>query len=251
MTNATYQRGLNTLPLMNPSYWEGWVWPVPVWNGRVPIITDNFHRDPSEYRPTGHLGVDVMFPRLLSDMVRGGEVPVDGVHGTVRAVMPDGVPCIAPFVGRVYSADLSPRGHEMRIDHGLIHGIPVNSYVQHLSSFAREWKRGDVVYPGTTLGVVGGDVKQGAYHLQHLHFGLLFFQTPGRPFDSYWVNPEPYMKWWRKVSLEGGPVGTPIAGGDDGGPLLKSGADKLGAAVAATALMVGGVSILRRRRIFL
>lgn len=250
MTNPTYQRGLVTLPLMSASYWEGWVWPVPVWNGRVPVITDTFHREPSEYRPGGHLGVDIMFPRLLSDAVKGGEVPVDGVHGTVHAVMPDGVPCVAPFVGRVFSADLSPRGHEMRIDHGLIHGVPVNSYVQHLSTFARDWKRGDVVYPGTTLGTIGGDIKADAYHLMHCHFGLLFFQTPNRPFDSYWVNPEPYMKWWRKVSLDGGPVGTPIAGGDEG-PLLKSGGGQLGAAALATALMVGGVSVLRRRRIIL
>ena len=47
-----------------------WVWPVPRWQGRAPIISDGF----GSPRPDGSApcGVDMMFARLPSDTLRAG-----------------------------------------------------------------------------------------------------------------------------------------------------------------------------------
>src|SRR2546421_10483207 len=58
-----------------------WVWPVPRWNGRTPVISDGF----GSPRPGGarHGGIDVMFARQASDTFKPGTP-----NGAAHHVMP-------------------------------------------------------------------------------------------------------------------------------------------------------------------
>src|SRR6202161_3918395 len=47
-----------------------WVWPVPRWNGRAPVISDGF--DSPRPGVPRHGGVDVMFARVAEDAFRPG-----------------------------------------------------------------------------------------------------------------------------------------------------------------------------------
>ncbi len=62
-----------------------WVWPVPRWNGRAPVISDGFE-SPRPGLPR-HGGVDIMFERVPADPFKVGSP-----NGTPHYVMPDGFP---------------------------------------------------------------------------------------------------------------------------------------------------------------
>lgn len=168
--------------------WKGWVWPVPVWNGRIPIITDKFQAvETADHRQ--HLGADIAFKKLPTD-------PKEVIQhdATAGFIAPRGTPILAAGPGRIWSTGVSDAmGRFVQIDHGAVEGEGVNSFYQHLESFAKDWQKGDEVRAGDLLGYMGYPPQ--GYHFRHLHFEL-WFPTRKRARD-----PAPYMRHWNKITL--------------------------------------------------
>ena len=100
---------------MSGSTWEGWLWPVPAWiDDRDPVVTDGYSNIKTP-RHRRHLGVDLMYPRHPGD-----EAPFP--WGSRGYVAPVGTLVIAAGPGRIRYAGLSPKGHDVIIDHGSVGG---------------------------------------------------------------------------------------------------------------------------------
>src|SRR5690242_9855085 len=80
-----------------------WVWPVPRWNGRAPMISDGF--DSPRPGVPRHGGVDIMFARLPADAFKAGTP-----NASKLFVMPDGLVAVAASDGVVRSAMHTPQG---------------------------------------------------------------------------------------------------------------------------------------------
>lgn len=169
--------------------WAGWVFPLPTLGGRVPVVSDGFSRTAtSSHRE--HLGVDIMYRRLPTE-------PAELPRGTKLFFLPADTPVLAAFGGKVWSANVGDFGHSVTIDHGDVPGVgPCVTFYQHMSSFARAWKKGDKISAGDKLGIVGGSPT--GYPLHHLHFELWL------PVRSNAVDPAPHMAKWEKRSAPGG-----------------------------------------------
>ena len=179
--------------------WNGWGWPVPVTDERVPVITQEFKpgkRTPTSSTNADHLGVDIMFTK------RAGDPAAPVKHDASKAfIAPWGTPIVAAFGGKIWSAGTDSYGHNILIDHGAQPGIGgVNTFYQHLESFARPWKKGDEVRPGELLGLMGFSPAIDGEQLRHLHFELRFPRA-GMAQDQWPVDPAPYMRFWRKIRL--------------------------------------------------
>lgn len=181
-------------PVPRAEDWKGWVWPVPIWNGRTPVISDGFSRTKTaEHRK--HLGVDIMFRRVSSDPPG---VPYSSPHFSSQNPPP---PIVAAFDGTVWGAGLSGRGWQILIDHGKVGNLGgVTTWYQHLDHLAKPFKKGDKVRAGDILGVMGHDIDPQAYHLKHLHFQLAF-PRPGLPGEQWLVDPTNYMAFWQKIPM--------------------------------------------------
>lgn len=174
------------------SHWNGWVWPVPIWNGRVPVISDGFQKvaTPTHRK---HLGVDVVFRKLSSDPAG---LPFSSPAFTSQDPPP---PILAAFDGTIWEAGMSPRGFQILIDHGSVPNLGgVTTWYQHLSYLERTWKKGDKVKAGDVLGTMGHDISTDAYKLNHLHFQLAFPRS-GTPSEDWIVDPSVYMSHWQKL----------------------------------------------------
>lgn len=164
----------------------GWVWPVPIWKGRDPEISDAFDPDDAgDDKHRQHLGADIMFRRLSS------EAPEVLPYTSKRFAMPDGVPALAAGAGTITKAVKGAKGHAITISHGQVGGRNISTFYQHLKGFIIPWKEGMKVNPGTALGEIGGDPS--GYPLQHLHFGI-YIAGKGP------VDPLPFLKRWPKLS---------------------------------------------------
>lgn len=113
-------------------------------------------------------------------------------RGTKLFYMPANTPVLAAFGGKIWNAIVTDYGHSVAIDHGNAPDIgPAITFYQHMASFGRPWKKGDVVRAGDELGTVGGPLV--GYPLHHLHFELWL------PTRDKAIDPEPYMaKWVRR-----------------------------------------------------
>lgn len=186
---------------INPSDWIGWVQPVPSFEGRTPVISNEYKPGPRyvdgklNYR--AHLGVDIMFRRRLGDP-DGPEDAVaipKGATSNPGWIAPAGTPVVAAGPGTIWSADVGPLGRSVQIDHGSVGSAGgVNTFYQHLESFERPWQKGDIVKAGDVIGTMGGDPSN-APHLRHLHFEL-WFPRPGLPAENWPRDPEPFIKMW-------------------------------------------------------
>jgi murein DD-endopeptidase MepM/ murein hydrolase activator NlpD len=139
-----------------------WVWPVGIWNGRKPEISDGFHgtrRDPRTGVVAEHGGVDIMYRRQPSDPWRAGTP-----NATPNWVMPDHRAALAASDGVVWSATNTPRGWTVVIDHA---PRKLATYYTHLSSLLVSAKQS--ITAGTPLGIIGADPLDGE-HIMHLHF---------------------------------------------------------------------------------
>ena len=87
-----------------------WVWPVPIWRGRKPVISSGWGTPRGTQQ---HEGADVMFRRLPSD-----PYPVRSPNGSKGFVLPEGVFALAAADGKVWSAGWTPRGFSVVLDHG-------------------------------------------------------------------------------------------------------------------------------------
>lgn len=191
-----YSRGASSVAI-NPADWSGWVWPVPVWDGRVPSVSDGFY---AKETPTHrkHPGVDVTFRKLPTD-------PKERIlyDATPNYISPAGTPILAPGPGKIWAAKHTERGLSIQIDHGRVGSAGgVNSYLQHLATFVKPWQKGDIVNAGDVLGTMGYDPsKYDGQHFRHLHFELWF------PVQNLARDPVPYMRHWRKITL---PTSLPV-----------------------------------------
>ncbi len=188
---------------MNPATFIGWMWPVPIRDGRKPVISHEFEAG-ARYLPSGalnyatHLGLDIMYQRIASDptgppnyvaIPKHGSNPgwITYPHTTVRSAGP----------GKIWDAKVTKLGHSIQIDHGHVDGVGLITFYQHLTEFAQPWKKGDPVLPGTALGTMGGD-PMNSPHLTHLHFEVWLPDGKARAGD--WpVDPAPFLTMWSQV----------------------------------------------------
>lgn len=158
-----------------------WVWPVGVWMGRKPQISDGFHgtrRSPSGEK-VRHGGVDIMYRRIASD-----RWPVGSSNGSRHYVMPPHRAALAASDGLVWSASHTPRGWTVVIDHS---PRKLATYYTHLSQLLVVPKQ--TVRVGQPIGIIGADPLDAA-HLAHLHFEV----WRGGSADRF--DPELQMKSW-------------------------------------------------------
>ena len=164
-----------------------WVWPVPRYQGRAPVISNGF----GTAYPDGsrHKGVDVMFARTPSDAFTSGTP-----NGSKQFVMPDGIEAVAASDGVVWSAMKTPRGHAVVIDHG---PAKVATFYTHLERLlvtpTANAGAGERVRAGQPIGIIGADPLD-PQHLKHLHFELWL----GGP--DHAVDPAPVMRAWETVA---------------------------------------------------
>jgi murein DD-endopeptidase MepM/ murein hydrolase activator NlpD len=162
-----------------------WVWPVGVWRGRRPEISDGFwglrRRPPAGYLMT-HSGVDIMYRRQPGDAWKAGTS-----NGTPNYVMPNGRAALAASDGVVTFAANTPRGWSVVLDHSprKLNNHTLSTYYTHLSSLLVTAKQ--AVTTGTPIGIVGADPLDGQ-HLMHLHFALREGEAE--------IDPEPLMASW-------------------------------------------------------
>jgi murein DD-endopeptidase MepM/ murein hydrolase activator NlpD len=166
-----------------------WGWPVPRYQGRAPVISDGFGSCRPAL-PTGkHVGVDLMFARISSDPFPSGP------NGTKGFVMPDAWMAVAASDGVLWSAEHTPRGFAVVVDHG-----NVATFYQHLDTLfvppSKPPAKGTTrlaltqIKAGQPLGVIGADPLDPS-RLKHLHFELWI----GGPANA--VDPAPLMKSWQ------------------------------------------------------
>lgn len=164
-----------------------WIWPVPSWKGRAPVVSDGFH-SPRPGFPQ-HGAVDIMFARLAADAALG----VGSHNGSKAFVMPDRLPALAASDGIVWSAMQTPRGFAVVINHGKRGPHSVATFYTHLDRLlVQPTARGasnERVRAGQPIGTIGFD-PSGADKLSHLHFELWL----GGPNDR--IDPAPLMRGW-------------------------------------------------------
>jgi hypothetical protein len=154
-----------------------WVWPVPRWNGRTPMVSDGFD-SPRPGLPR-HGGVDLMFARVPSDPFKVGSP-----NGSKAFVMPDGLSALAASDGVVWSAGPMPTGLAVVIDHSPTKAATFYAHLEKLRV-----AKGDRVRAGQPIGTIGAS-PQDAEHLKHLHFELWL----GGPSDR--IDPAQVMRGW-------------------------------------------------------
>ena len=158
-----------------------WVWPLGVWRGRMPEISDGFaskRRSPSG-ELIQHRGIDLMYRRVAGDTY-----PAGTPNGSRGYVMPDHRAALATADGVASLAQNTARGWTVIVDH-----VPrkLSTYYTHLSQLMVVPKQ--TVRAGQPIGIIGSDPLDAA-HLSHLHFELWH---GGR---TEAVDPEPLMRTW-------------------------------------------------------
>lgn len=166
-----------------------WVWPVPRWQGRAPVVSDGYGSPRvGGNRGAIHRGADIMFRRRQKGELRD-VFPLRAPHSKGH-FMPPGTLVLAASDGEIWSAGWTPRGYSVVISHG----APWATYYTHMTSLrVDETRRGQTrqrVVAGQPLGVVGADPKD-ANGVAHLHFEL-WFDGNGEAA----VDPRPYLDRW-------------------------------------------------------
>lgn len=173
-----------TLPLQGR-----WVWPVSMYNGRKPIVSQGFNRNPGSERGVIHPGQDFFFERIRSD-----PYPDRTPNRSKNFVMPNGVSVLAAADGVIWSAGKTGVGYSIVISH---EPLKVATYYTHMTSmFVEPTQRansGQRVKAGTPLGIIGYSPTDEA-KLMHLHFELWF----GGATD--FVDPARFQKNWEYMT---------------------------------------------------
>lgn len=167
-----------------------WVWPVPRYQGRAPVISDGFG---SPRGNSKHAGVDIMFQRLASDEFKAGTP-----NGSPGFVMPDAWSALAAADGMLWSSGKTDRGYAVAIDHGHV----VTFYTHLETLFVPEVKppigaptdQRVRVKAGQPIGMIGYD-PQDPQRLKHLHFELWV----GGPETA--IDPRPLMGAWQVLTM--------------------------------------------------
>jgi GH25 family lysozyme M1 (1,4-beta-N-acetylmuramidase) len=145
------------LPTGASGPFQNWVWPIPVWNGRKPVISQEFKPAPDPKFGKVHGGVDIMYRRLANE-------PVGLPESSRGYLVPSNrIPVLAAGNGVVVQSGKNPLGHHVIIDHG--NGF--HTFYQHLIANGLPAKSTRVT-AGTPIGFVGHNPA--GYKLNHLHF---------------------------------------------------------------------------------
>jgi hypothetical protein len=162
-----------------------WVWPIPRYQGRPPVIAAGFD---SPRNDRG--GVDVMYARQASDAFRAGTP-----NGSSGHVMPDNTVALAAADGTIWSAESSPTGGAVVIDHGQ----RITTFYAHLERLLVADKPlgpgGLHVRAGQPIGIVGANPLD-PDRLKHLHFEV----WTGVPAEA--IDPTPLMRSWKVLTDE-------------------------------------------------
>lgn len=165
--------------------------PVAIWEGHDPVITDSFERPgPGAKRNgKGHWGGDIALRRPKSGKVRRPEY-------VKHFFCPnDKVPALNVFPGIVKSVKNSKKhGRVVKVAHGTRH-ISVHRHLSRTDVVA-----GQVVAEGTALGILGHAPSAGDKGFNHDHFEIWDMTLPG-PKNSraaHAVDPGPWLKHWTK-----------------------------------------------------
>jgi murein DD-endopeptidase MepM/ murein hydrolase activator NlpD len=159
-----------------PVWGKGWALPVPdlvLADVRFPAVITQ------EFKPSVHLGVDVMYRRKTGEYFA-----------------PVGTPIRAANTGTVWSVTSSPRGIAVVIDHGK----PWATFYQHLESVSV--RKGQIVPVGAVIGTMGISSLDAA-RVRHLHFAA-WYEGHG---DAASVDPADAMASWSRSTWT--PKGTP------------------------------------------
>ncbi len=147
-----------------------WVWPLAMWKGKRPVITEPFGAQRSGPGGVRHRGVDLEYP---------GDV-----------AMPEQQAVLAAAEGVVWSALPTSFGYAVVIDHA---PLPFTTFYAHLEKLlVAPAFRGDArqrVRAGQAIGIVGHDLLDLAKR-KHLHFEL-WRDTPANAID-----PAPFLRRW-------------------------------------------------------
>jgi murein DD-endopeptidase MepM/ murein hydrolase activator NlpD len=160
--------------------------PVPMLDGRRAVISDGFHPKGSKERNgVGHRGTDWMYRRRLPSLTRAA---MGHPWGSRWHFMVPGIPALAVLPGRVYRAGRLSTGWHVILDHGHEHGTGYH----HMLHLLPEIEAGAHVEAGQPLGIIGGSPV--GFGLAHLHLDCAI---KGR-----WQDPAPWVKKWRRLTLE-------------------------------------------------
>lgn len=166
----------------------GWVYPMPMHEGRRPEVSSGFSKNgsgPNKSR-RNHWGNDIMYRRHEGD---GGPVSASGKRKARHPVYTRGWYChrvdaLAVGPGYVHSVN---RGWVL-LDHGNVPGHgPLATWYQHLHEPLVE--RGDEVAAGQVIGIVGATYTD----INHLHFEWRDCNRGKGRADTV-VDPEPFLR---------------------------------------------------------
>ncbi len=181
--------------------WDGWLWPVPHWNGEAPKISDNFKRHEKDGHRQ-HLGADIMF-RNPSKMKRNIPENTPWYH------MPsDTVPMLAMGPGHVWFAGKTTTGYTVKIDHHNLAGFALITYYTHMSELfipEHDGPDGMEVFPGMQLGFVGNSPK-GPSDPNHCHMEMWDYDVGG-PRVQRAMDPGKYLPYFGQLVLPQPKVG--------------------------------------------
>lgn len=163
---------------------RGWVWPLGVWHGRKPEISDGFasKRRSPKGEVIRHCGVDLMYRRVAADTILPGTP-----NGSRGYIMPAHRAALATADGVASFAQNTPRGWTVIIDHA---PLKLSTYYTHLSQLLVVPQQ--ALRAGQPIGIIGADPLD-AERLVHLHFEVW---RGGR---KNAVDPEPLMRTWNYV----------------------------------------------------
>ncbi len=146
---------------------DGWVWPMPTWQGMECKVSDGFSRHKTA-RKRQHLGSDLMY-RNERRMKRNLPETTPWYH-----CPSDTVPMMAMGPGHVWFAGKTSTGWTVKIDHGLSVGFPLVTYYTHMSKLLipehSEGPDGIEVGPGDQIGYVGNSPKGEDPNHAHIEF---------------------------------------------------------------------------------
>lgn len=179
-----------------------WVFPIPRWQGRAPVISDGWG-SPRDGGVRRHRGADLMYRRRTRrelELVFPPRAPHSRWH-----FMPAGTLALAAGDADVWFAGRTTRGHAIVLSHG----APWATFYTHLEHlYVRPTARGasrERVRAGQPIGLVGADPTD-ARAIAHLHF-----ETWYRGGAEAAIDPAPLLRRWEVVDPPAPPTAREVS----------------------------------------
>lgn len=212
------------------SWSDGWVNPMPIYQGIKPEVSSGFR---TASRP-GHDGADMMY--RLARSTAPAKPRTDG-----RWFVPTGIiPAYSVGPGHVSKISRSSEtGKQMVvIDHHSVPGFGAlaTAYI-HLDQ-TLVVAVGQPVQAGSVIGIVGSTGTD----LNHLHFEM-WCTGLGPNLADWQVDPAPYLKAFGFITFDGPGSGGPLVAGGGGSAPGYPGKPSTSAAAMTAALALGAVAV--------